>query len=300
MQSGLLRRINYPLPRIILGTQNWGELVDLPEARSQLRTYLEAGGFALELGASGKGLAIAGELLAELTNRDHFQIHLKLPQISNSSQAHSAINHALTQTNLDHFDIIWTSFDIQQLTVNEIIQLIKHNLQNSKARYFGLNHTEFWQIVYLQEQLNLERITLAGLRTTWSLLERQLSASEMGACEFLNISLVATKSLGLGLLSGKYRFNTPSDSMLARGSSDLDNLLTTENASKIEALATAADGIGVSPTEVTLAWLLAKPQVTSSVINVRNTAQLNQIVESLKLDLPSEIQTALDEVGNFE
>lgn len=300
MQSGLLKRINYPLPKFILGTQNWGDLVDLPEARSQFRTYLEAGGFALEVSANGKSLAIAGELLAELTSRDQFQIHLNLPNISNSSQAHHAIHHALAQTNLDHFDIVWTNFDIYQLTINEIIQLIDLNLKSGTARYFGVTQTDFWQWVYLQEHLKSNCITLAGLRTNWSLLERQLSSAELKACEFFDISLVATRSLALGLLSGKYRFNTPSDSLLARGSNELDKLLTTTNASKIEALATAAEGIGVSATEVALAWVFSHPQVCSSVINVRNTAQLIQILESLKFDLPSEIQSALDEVGNFE
>ena len=300
MQNGLLRSINYPLPKLILGTKNWGDLVDLPEARSQLRTYLAAGGSAIEISAVGKNLAIAGELLAELTNRDQFQVHFNLSKVNNSARAQSEINLALSQTNLDYFDVLWANFEVQNLNIDNIVQFVEQNLKAEKTRYFGLDQNEFWEFIYLHENFKSARLTLSGLKSNWSLLERGLSNSELKACDFLNISVVAKKALGLGLLTGKYRFNTPSDSLLARGSTDLDNLLTSVNASKVEALATAADGIGVSPTEVAIAWLLAKPQVAATVVNVRNTSQLTQILEAIKLEIPEEIETALDEVGNFE
>ena len=300
MQSGILTQINYPVPKLILGTRNWGELVDLPEARSQVRTYLETGGFALELTDNPKALAIAGELLPELTTRDSFQVYFNLPSFRNSAQAQSTLNNALSQANLDHFDIVWTNFDIYRLSIDEIVRFMKQNLNSEKLHYFGLHHTAFWQVAILRERLRTEKINLAGLKTNWSLLQRELNKEELKACNYLNCSLVATKPLAMGLLTGKYRFNTPSDSLLARGDSALEKLLTTINASKVEAVSTAASGIGVSPTEVAMAWVLQNPAVSASVINARNTAQLNQIFQSLKLSLPEELLLALDEVGDFD
>lgn len=300
MQSSILRQINYPVPKLILSTHNWGEFVDLPEARSQLRTYLEAGGFALEVTSNPKALAIAGELLPELTSRDSFQVHFNLPLIKNFSQAQTALDQALSQASLDHFDIVWSNFDIYHLSVKEVVRLIKQNLNSGKFHYFGLDQTDFWQVVKLQERLSSEKITLAGLKTNWSLLHRQLTEEEIRACSHLNLSLVAKSPLALGLLTGKYRFNTPSDSLLARGESALEKLLTTVNASKVEAVSTAANGIGVSATEVAIAWVLNSPAISAGVINVRNTSQLNQIIQSLKLSLPEELQMALNEVGDFD
>ena len=300
MQSGLLSRINYPVPQLILGTKNWGEFADLPEARSQLRTYLAAGGYGIELNSSGKNLAIAGELLAELTNRAHFQVHFNLNEIQNTAQAQRDIHQALSETNLDYFDVIWTSFDVKKLAPGEISRLISQNIKNEKTLYFGLNKSEFWQFVYLQENLRSESINFAGLKTIWSLVERELTNEELNACELLQVSILATRCLGLGLLTGKYQFNTPSDSMLARGNTELNNLLTSTNSAKIQALATAADGIGVSLTEMALAWVLSNQQVSGGVINARNSSQLNQILKSVKLEIPAEIKAALDEVGNFE
>jgi aryl-alcohol dehydrogenase-like predicted oxidoreductase len=300
MEAGLLKRVNYQVPKLILGTHNWGDHVDLPEARSQLRTYLAAGGFAIDISPSTKALPMAGELLAELTNRESFQVHVNLPQITNFSQAQDLISNALAQSGLDHFDLTWLSFDFDNLSIHEIVNISKSFINSEKTRYLGALNQPFWQTVFLDERLLPEKISLAGLKINWSLLRRGLTSSEIKASEFFDHSLIATSPTALGLLTGKYRFSTPSDSLLARNGKQFEHLLTSVNQSKIEALATAAAGLEVSLTELALAWLLAQSQVSGILINARNTAQLNQLLASLSMELPVELFDALNEVADFE
>ena len=65
-----------------------------------------------------------------------------------------------------------------------------------------------------------------------------------------------------------------------------------------EAVSTAAGGLGVSATEVALAWVRDRPGVTAPVVGSRTVAQLRTALASEELELPPEIVAALDEISD--
>jgi aryl-alcohol dehydrogenase-like predicted oxidoreductase len=60
---------------------------------------------------------------------------------------------------------------------------------------------------------------------------------------------------------------------------------------------TAADGLGVSPLAVSLAWVRDRPGVTAPIVGARTAAQLRTSLEADATVLPEEIRTALDDVS---
>jgi aryl-alcohol dehydrogenase-like predicted oxidoreductase len=66
----------------------------------------------------------------------------------------------------------------------------------------------------------------------------------------------------------------------------------------VEAVSTAAGGLGVSTTEVALAWVRDRPGVTAPVVGSRTVGQLRTVLASEELELPPEIVRALDEVSD--
>ena len=64
-----------------------------------------------------------------------------------------------------------------------------------------------------------------------------------------------------------------------------------------EALAIAAKGLDVTPSEVALAWVRDRPGVVAPVVGARTTAQLRTSLASESLELPDELVAALDEVS---
>jgi len=64
----------------------------------------------------------------------------------------------------------------------------------------------------------------------------------------------------------------------------------------VEAVVTAADGLGRAPLEVALAWVRDAPGVASAVVGARTAAQLRGSLAADDLDLPDAIRTALDDV----
>ena len=75
------------------------------------------------------------------------------------------------------------------------------------------------------------------------------------------------KELG-DILTGKYKFGTPVDSRAASAhfSKFIQKHLTDEKSRIVDAVITAAEGIGRSAAEVSLAWLKAQPAVGSIII----------------------------------
>jgi aryl-alcohol dehydrogenase-like predicted oxidoreductase len=76
--------------------------------------------------------------------------------------------------------------------------------------------------------------------------------------------------------------------------------LEPRSSSIVEAVATAAAGLGVSPLEVALAWIRDRPGVTAPILGARTAGQLQGALQSEALSLPAEIAQALDDVSAID
>jgi aryl-alcohol dehydrogenase-like predicted oxidoreductase len=65
----------------------------------------------------------------------------------------------------------------------------------------------------------------------------------------------------------------------------------------VDAVCTAAEGLGVAPLEVAIAWVRDRPGVVAPIIGARTAAQLRGALTVEDLELPEEIVSALDEVS---
>ena len=63
----------------------------------------------------------------------------------------------------------------------------------------------------------------------------------------------------------------------------------------VEAVATAADGLGTSPSGIALSWLLGQPGISSAITGARTAHQLRHVLDEL-IDLPDAIDAVLSEV----
>ena len=65
----------------------------------------------------------------------------------------------------------------------------------------------------------------------------------------------------------------------------------------VDAVVTAADGLGCSPVEVALAWVRDQPGTASVLVGARTAAQLRASLTSEEVELPAQITAVLDEVS---
>ena len=131
------------------------------------------------------------------------------------------------------------------------------------------------------------------------MLNREIEKEVLPCAIELGVGILAWSPLGRGVLTGKYRLGTPSDS---RGASPhfagfVEPYLDGRGIRIVEAVNVAAEGLGYSPLEVALAWVRDRPGVTSAIVGARTGAQLRGILTSEEIFLPQIVRSALDDAS---
>ena len=312
MEQRPLGRSGLWVGRFGLGTMTWGRTTDEYEARDQLAVFLDAGGTLVDTAdtyADGASEEMLGELLAEFGARD--QVVLATKAVStigserkfNASRGHilAALETSLRRLRTDHIDL-WQMHAWDPSTpMEETLSAIDDAVQSGKVRYVGVSNYAGWQVARAAtwQRAVAGRAPIVTAQMEYSLLERGIEREIVPAAQSLGLGLLPWSPLGRGVLTGKYRHNTPSDSRggNAETAGWIQIYLEDRGRRIVDALATAAEGLGASPTEVALAWLRDRPGVVAPILGARTNNQLLAALASEELELPEEITLALDEVS---
>ena len=299
--------------RLGLGTMTWGRDTDEHEAAEQMRFFLDAGGNFIDTAAvygDGDSERVLGGLLDVLVPREEVVIATKAGisfktgerKVDNSRRSLlSDLDKSLNRLNTDYVDLwqvhTWDPFS----PLDETLAALDYAINSGKARHVGISNFLGWQVarsVTLQNPI-FGKAPIASTQNEYSLLNRKVEVEVLPACIELGVGFLAWSPLGRGVLTGKYRSGKPSDSRGASPhfSSFIDPYLNDRASRIVEAVMVAADGLGLSPLEVSLAWVRDSPGVTSAIIGARTGAQLRGALSTESVTLPIPVREALDEVS---
>jgi aryl-alcohol dehydrogenase-like predicted oxidoreductase len=298
-----------------LGTMSWGRETDAEEAASQLVAFVDAGGTLVDTAdiyAEGESECILGSLLADLVPRDDVVLATKAvarrtegPFGGGASRGAllSALEGSLRRLGTDHVDL-WQlhSWD-DSVPLDETLGALDYAVRSGKARYVGVSNYSGWQLATAAAgAVRVTGVPLVSTQMEYSLVQRGIEREVAPAARYHGIGLLPWAPLGRGVLTGKYRTGTPADS---RGASTLyagyvEQHRTERAARIVQAVATAADGLGTSPLAVALAWVRDRPGVVAPVVGARDTAQLTGSLAAEQITLPPAIKGALDDVSDIE
>jgi aryl-alcohol dehydrogenase-like predicted oxidoreductase len=301
------------ISRLGLGTMTWGRDTDEHEAAEQLRLFLDAGGNFIDTAAvygDGDSERVLGGLLGVMAARDDLVlatkagISFKTGQrvVDNSrSSLLSDLDKSLTRLGVEHVDLWQIHTWDPAVALEETLSAIDQAVSSGRARYVGISNFSGWQTARaatLQNPL-FGRSSISTTQNEYSLLNRKVEREVMPAAVELGIGFLAWSPLGRGVLTGKYRAGLPSDS---RGASPhfanfIEPYLDDRASRIVEAVFVAADGLGLSPLEVSLAWVRDAPGVTSSIVGARTAAQLRGILTAEDVTLPAPVREALDDIS---
>ena len=144
-------------------------------------------------------------------------------------------------------------------------------------RTSGLSGYSGWQLARLATWLRVAGCPVVSTETEYSLVERSAGSDIPGCLPPLSgVGVLAWAPLGRGVLTGKYRHGTPADS---RGASPhfsryVGRHLGPDAAAIVEAVVTAAEGLGTSPLAVACAWVRDRRGVASASSVPGTTRQL--------------------------
>lgn len=310
MQQRPLGRSGLWVGRLALGTMTWRRTTDEFEARDQLAAFLDAGGSLIDTAdtyADGGAEDLLGTLLQEFECRDSVVIATKagsLPQTDrrfDASRKHllDQLHASLRRLDVDTIDL-WQVHGWDTMTpIEETLSALDAAVTSGKVRYVGVSNYSGWQTALAS---TLQRGSASSLITTqveYSLLERGVEREIVPGAQALGMGLLPWSPLGRGVLTGKYRHSIPIDSRGAQAETAAwVNAYADQRSQRIvDAVTTAAEGLGASPAEVALAWLRDRPGVVAPIVGARTTQQLIAALASDELVLPETINQALDEVS---
>lgn len=312
MQQRPLGRSGLAVSRLALGTMTWGRDTDADDAAAQFKTYLDAGGTLVDTAdvyGDGDAEAVIGSLLGSLVRRDEVTIATKAglrpgtERRRDGSRGHllRTLDASLRRMGTDYVDL-WQVHGYDPATpLEETLATLDAAVASGKTRYVGVSNFAGWQTARAAtwQAAWPGRAPVVAAQMEYSLVERGVEREVVPACAELGVGLLVWSPLGRGVLTGKYRLGRPADSRAASPHFErfVAPYLEPRCSSIVEAVVTAADGLGVAPLEVALAWVRDRPGVAAPILGARSVAQLQGALQVERMTLPGEIARALDDVS---
>jgi aryl-alcohol dehydrogenase-like predicted oxidoreductase len=311
VEERLVGRSGLRVSRLGLGTLTWGRDTDEHEAADQLKQFVDAGGTLVDTaGSYGDGAAeeLLGALVGSAVAREDVVLCSKAGmsrrggerRLDTSRRALLAdLDATLRRLDTDHVDLWLVHAWGEDAPLEETLSTLRHAVDTGRARYVGFSNYAGWQTARAATLLEQAGASAAAVQSEYSLVQRGVEREVLPAAQALGLGLLAWSPLGRGVLTGKYRTGTPADS---RGASPhlsafVGQYLDAASRRVVDAVVTAADGLGCAPVEVALAWVRDRPGTASVLVGARTAAQLRASLTSEEVELPAQITAVLDEVS---
>ena len=292
-----------------LGTMTFGAESDEATSFRLMDDYVAAGGNFIDTanvysaGVSEEivGRWLKGKQLRDLviTTKGRFPMgdgpnHLGLSR----KNLREALDASLKRLGVDHIDLYQVHAFDALTPLEETLRFLDDSIRSGKIAYYGLSNFLGWQMtkaVWLAKANGYQ--PPVTLQPQYNLLVRDIEHEIVPAALDADIGLLPWSPLGGGWLSGKYkRDQMPSGATrLGENPNRGQEAYAGRNARSVtwDVIATVEDVArerGASMAQVALAWVAARPAVTSVILGARTTEQLADNLGATSLVL-SEAET---------
>jgi aryl-alcohol dehydrogenase-like predicted oxidoreductase len=256
--------------------------------------------------SAGASEEIIGEALGD--KRDQVLIATKArfstgkgPNDKGASRWHliRACEDSLKRLRTDHIDLYFMHEWDGHTPIEETMEALDSLVRSGKVRYVGCSNYSAWHIMKAlaaADRLGTQRFV--SQQIYYSLQAREAEYELVPIALDQGVGILVWSPMAGGLLSGKYRRSEkPSEGRHlqdwgeppVRNEDQLYNI--------VDVLVEIAESRGVSAAQVSLAWLLGRPGITSLVIGARREEQLQDNLKAATLKLTDEERGRLDKVS---
>jgi aryl-alcohol dehydrogenase-like predicted oxidoreductase len=224
------------------------------------------------------------------------------PNDEGLSRAHimQAIDTSLQRLGVDYIDLYQThSFD-DKTPIEETLGTLDDLVHQGKVRYIGCSNYPAWRLteaIWTSRLNHLARFD--SLQPHYNLVHRAEFERELAdVCRAYSLGVIPYSPLAAGFLTGKYHRGQvePESARLGGVKRRYFNDKSWAIHDAIESLATQK---GKTASQVSLAWLLSDPLITSPIIGPRSLEQLEDNLGAAGFRLSTEEKTGLDSVSSW-
>jgi aryl-alcohol dehydrogenase-like predicted oxidoreductase len=313
-----LGRSGLRVSSLTLGTMTFGgrgqfEAVgqtDLEGARRQIDMALDAGINLIDTAdvySNGAAEEILGRALDGRRDRVLLATKARFPMGEGPNDAGLSRQHlieaceaSLRRLETDHIDLYQLHEWDGQTPLEETLAALEHLIQSGKVRYVGCSNYGGWQVMKalgIADRTGLPRFV--SQQVYLSLQERSAEYEIVPSALDQGLGLLIWSPLAGGLLSGKYRRNEPPPQGSRHASEWDEPPVYDENKlyDTVDVLVEIAEGHGVSPARVALAWPLRRPGISTVIVGARTDEQLADNLAAVGLELSDDEVSRLEQVS---
>ena len=194
-----------------------------------------------------------------------------------------AVEASLRRLRTDWIDLYQMHRVDPNTPIEETLRALDDLIRQGKVRYIGCSNFPAWMMTEAAWTARTAGLNgFVSCQDEYSLVHRAPEAELMPAARKLGFGLLPYFPLASGLLTGKYRRNTPlpAGTRLAKTQRLADRYLTERNWEISEKLGDFAEARGRTMLELAFSWLLARPPVASVIAGATRPEQLEQNVKA--------------------
>jgi aryl-alcohol dehydrogenase-like predicted oxidoreductase len=292
-----------------LGTMTFGVETAEADAHAQLDLFAELGGTLIDTAdvyGDGESERIIGRWLKSrrptsvvLATKGRFG---SAPDVLGASPRAlaNAVEASMGRLGVDHIDLYYVHGWDQATPVEESLEALSAMVHDGKIGAIGWSNTTGWQLQRILTTARLAgHVVPTAIQPQYNLLDRGIEWELLPCCLEEGIGVVPWSPLGGGWLTGKYdRTARPTGPTRLgddpdRGVEAYDIRNTDRVWYILDAVAAIAERLGRPMAHVALAWLAARPGVSSVLLGARTLDQLRSNLDAADLALDEQDQNAL-------
>jgi aryl-alcohol dehydrogenase-like predicted oxidoreductase len=311
MQKRQLGNSGLEVSALVLGGNVFGWTADEATSFKLLDAFVAAGGNCIDTADTysrwvpghqgGESETVIGKWMKQRGNRAKVLIATKVgmemgPDKKGLSKAYilREVEDSLTRLQTDYIDLYQSHRDDPDTPVQETLEAFAQLRKQGKVRAIGASN---FGADRLTESLRVSRQrdlpAYQSLQPHYNLCERADYEQQLEpVCREAGLGVIPYFSLAAGFLTGKYR----SEADLAKSprGQGIKKYLNERGLRILAALDQVAKQTSSTPTAVALAWLLARPSITSPIASATSLAQLDMLIAGCQLKLDAAAVALLD------
>lgn len=196
-----------------------------------------------------------------------------------------ACHEAMQRLQVDYLDLYFCHRPDKNTPIEETVLAMNTLIQQGKILYWGTSEWSAAEIMEAHRVAQAYRVIGPTMeQPQYNLFEREKMEKEyLDVFRTVGLGTTIWSPLASGLLSGKYNEGVPKNSRLALEGFEwlADRWLLDEKISKVKKLSKLADEMSVSVAQLSLAWTLLNPNVSTAILGATKKEQLQQNLQAL-------------------
>jgi len=222
------------------------------------------------------------------------------PNDKGASRTHifQAVDESLSRLDTDYIDLYYIHMPDYDTPTEETLGALDDCVRAGKVRYAACSNHYAWQVcegLWMSQRHGFT--PYVAVQPLYNILNRDAELELLPLCRKYELGVVTYSPLARGVLAGKYTQGEapPDDSRAGRGDRRIQEAeYRDESLAIAPSIKPLADVHGVTMTQFALAWVLANPIVTSTIIGPRTMEQFEDNLGALEVTVTAEDEIAIN------